>query len=469
MSPFADRTAYRWDPWIILAVALVVRLVLCAWAYDVFPPAADGSYYEVLARRMAQGAGYTWAWEDGSVTYAAHYPVGFPALVAGIYWVFGPSPFAVMAAQGSLGALAAFAIHRVVDAGVGARAARFAGWLVALHPGLILYTPAFMTEGLIASLLALALWAFMTARRRARRRWLAIVLLGILLGFSTLVRPQSIVLAPLLGALLAGPGFGRRLRGTLICLGVAMLPVLPWTLRNCQRMDRCALVSCNGGFNLLIGTDPDARGGWAPVKVPSACREVFQEASKDACFAREALHDIRRRPWAWLSLVPAKVSQTFDYAGAGPWYLHLSNPVAFPKNAKWVAAAVETAFERIVLLLAILGGQRRVVPKLPRVGRALGGVGMLFLLTPYASVALICLCALLWLAWRYQRLPTSIEPAVLGIVTCTALTHAVFFGAGRYSLVLFPLFCALAAGSSGPRAEPNKVAHVGKKLTGSCF
>ena len=47
-----------------------------------FPRSEDGHYYDVLARRLAAGQGYTWLWPDGAVTYAAHYPVGYPAMLA---------------------------------------------------------------------------------------------------------------------------------------------------------------------------------------------------------------------------------------------------------------------------------------------------------------------------------------------------------------------------------------------------
>src|SRR5256885_7855973 len=46
-------------------------------------------FYHAVATRIARGAGYTWAWPDGVVTYAAHYPVGYPALLGAAYAVFG--------------------------------------------------------------------------------------------------------------------------------------------------------------------------------------------------------------------------------------------------------------------------------------------------------------------------------------------------------------------------------------------
>ncbi|HEV3192233.1 MAG TPA: hypothetical protein VGY54_17095, partial [Polyangiaceae bacterium] len=84
-------TDRRRDAWVALAIGLSVRLAEVAWARGRFPPVEDGRYYDLLARRLATGAGYTWLWPDGAVTYAAHYPVGYPGILAAAYAAFGAS------------------------------------------------------------------------------------------------------------------------------------------------------------------------------------------------------------------------------------------------------------------------------------------------------------------------------------------------------------------------------------------
>ena len=70
----------RLDAWLALGVALLARFAVVAWASGRFPAADDGHYYDVLARRLVTGTGYTWLWPDGAVTFVGHYPVGYPAL-----------------------------------------------------------------------------------------------------------------------------------------------------------------------------------------------------------------------------------------------------------------------------------------------------------------------------------------------------------------------------------------------------
>jgi hypothetical protein len=422
--------------------------------------------------------------------------------VAAVYALAGSHPAGAMALNAVLGALAALAVHRLAARAGSRRAAALAGMLVAVHPGLVAYTPALMTEGITASLLACAAWAAAWARDRrvVGPSLLPFAVVGAVVGLATLVRPQSLLLAPAFAWIaesgtapgassgsLANPvsalgGFARtslaappdpqagslrpmrrRLAAVLIALSAALAVCAPWSARNCVRMGRCALVSVNAGWNLLIGADPEARGAWAPIKVPAACREVFDEAGKDACFAREARLFIAERPGKWLSLVPRKLAATFDYCGAAGWYLHASNPDAFSEGRKLALGAVETLYERLAVLLCIAWAARLPVGASGSAvdpGRAPGTfrrrtfvvlhltiavLGALAMLHVHAWIGHVALLALALLRGRGLLQGPLLAPAALAVLAATALTHAVFFGAGRYGLVAFPLLTGLAA------------------------
>lgn len=503
-APGSSRGAGGAAPWLrdglcVAALALFVRSCVVLWAAGRFPPIADGAYYHRIAERIAAGLGYTWLWPDGVVTYAAHYPVGYPGAIGGLYAVLGARPGAAMMLNAVLGALAALAVHRLAARAASRDGAVIAGLLVALHPGLVFYTAALMTEGVTAALLAVAAWAAAAARdaawpasgRRLRFVGALGLLLGLLLGAATMVRPQSILLAPVFGLLAFGGESGdgrvairsartgrvtlaarafRGLGGALLVTSITLLTCAPWTLRNCDRMGRCALVSVNGGWNLLIGADAGSTGAWAPIQVPGACLEVFDEAAKDACFEREARRFIAEQPAAWLALVPRKLAATFDYCGAAGWYLHESNGAAFGDRAKTALGVVETVYERAMVLLGLLwtaGDLRRFRSRAdgePR-GRGSRGLGIVRLL-----VALVGALSLFWLhAWvgyvalvigaclRPRELTRGpvLPAAAIAVLASCLLTHAVFFGAGRYALVTFPLLCGLAGvflgGSPGRR------------------
>jgi hypothetical protein len=221
-------------------------------------------------------------------------------------------------------------------------------------------------------------------------------------------------------------------------------------------MKRCALVSVNGGWNLLIGADAESTGAWSPIKVPAACREVYDEAAKDACFGREARRYIRDNPLDWLALAPRKLAATFDYAGAAGWYLHEANAEAFPDRAKVALGAIETVIERALLLLALIAAARPPPDPEPRARRlarfAIAALGAIFVVQLHAWVAYLAFVLTALLRGRaLARGPTLLGAAALTVLA-TAAVHAAFFGAGRYSLVAFPLLTGVAALAFAPRA-----------------
>lgn len=427
------------DALVVTAVAFVARLAVVAWAASRIPAAADGVYYDKVATRIAAGLGYTWLWPDGAVTYAAHYPVGYPAMVGLGYYVFGAHPVVAMLLNAVLGAAASLATFELVKA-ARPSSALWAGLAVALHPALAAYTPAIMTEGPTTALLVIA-------GACAVRRWR--IATGLAIGLAVLVRPQSLLFAPLLGALaVPAPSVARRLTGAAVVTALALAVCAPWTVRNCVRMEKCALVSVNGGWNLAIGTQTDS-GAWSEIQVPPECREVFQEAAKDDCFGAAARREIARRPGPWLARVPTKLHATFDYFGAAPWYLHDANKSAFSYDAKVRLGTVETIVSRL-LLVAALAGLLRTAPERRRgLVAAVVAVSVALCFTAQAWPAYLVLGLLALVRWRDSVLHAYAGAVLLG----TAATHAVFFGAGRYGLVVVPFVTALALAQPAPRAH----------------
>jgi hypothetical protein len=436
----------------VLGVALAARLAVVAWAHARFPAVEDGHYYDVLAGRLASGYGYTWAWPDGAVTYAAHYPVGYPAMLALAYALFGASAGVAMGLNAVVGSAAAWAAHRIVDGeGVARWRPLAAGLCVALHPALLAYTPAVMTEGVNAALLVVAAGLAVRARAASTtwaRTWPWVVGLGACLAVATLVRPQSVLLAPVLG-LLAAPlqaGVRERLVRAGAVTAVALACVAPWTARNCARMHRCALVSVNGGWNLLIGAQTSS-GRYEPMVVPPDCATVWDEGTKDVCFEQAARRDIAGAPLAWLARAPAKLGATLDYFGAAPWYLHASNPAAVDDAWKTRLAAIETVVCRLLLLGALLAAWRLPGPRrLARLAVALAGAAAAVTVHGWIGyVALVVAIALLG-GRALTRLPVVV-PATAGVVAATALVHAAFFGDGRYGLAVVPFVACMAFAS----------------------
>jgi 4-amino-4-deoxy-L-arabinose transferase-like glycosyltransferase len=445
------------DAWLVLAVALGVRLLVAAYAFQRFPPADDGAFYHVVAQRIARGDGYTWLWPDGVVTYAAHYPVGYPALLGLGYALFGAAPGVAMllnALIGGAGSLAVFQLARRVGS---RRRALVAGGLAALSPGLVLYTPALMTEANAGLLLAVAAaLAFGSTPRAVLPRLLLAA--SVLAGVAYL-RPQLLLLAPVLGFLAAQPGTFARLRAAALVTAACVALCLPWTLRNCRKMDACAFLSANGGWNLFIGSSPAGEGGFAPIErigVPEECKNVFGEAGKDRCFGNAGARRIAADPVAWFALIPSKLGQTFNYGTASAHYLSASNPTLVGDAQKIAIGALELLGQRLLVLAALFGLARTDGPR-PRARLVLSAIAAPFLFMPPA-----------WVAWVLAMVVGALlgrtllaRPAVcfaLATLVATALIHAVFFGAARYALVCLPALALLSAAAPARPLSPDPAA-----------
>ncbi|HSC87028.1 MAG TPA: hypothetical protein VLC09_07140 [Polyangiaceae bacterium] len=460
-SPTESATSPQWKTsWMWGGIALLVRGLVVLWAADRVAPSADGAFYHVVAERIARGLGYTWAWPDGAVTFAAHYPVGYPALLGGAYALAGATPAVAMVTNALLGAWGCVVVHRLTlqaaeeaQLGPWSRWAAHlgAGW-VAVSPTLVAYTAALMTESTVGVLIITAGWLGLLAERSVSRSarlagWLGC---GVVLGAATLVRPQSILLAPGLASLvlLKRPllrAWSSAVVAAALVSGVALLVCVPWTLRNCERMERCVFVSANGGWNILIGTFPEGNGSFVPIdaaRVPPECRTVFAEAEKDACFGRAGRERIARAPGAWLTLIPSKLRATFDHTAAASEYLMQAG--ALPDGPRLGLAGLEFVWQRLGLAAgawAVAYAAARVGPAAAgtplRKGLLAGSLALAFLLPSchWAWTALIVVGAL---SWSRQSGPAR---QALWAAAITWAVHAVFFGAGRYTL---PLLYAMA-------------------------
>jgi hypothetical protein len=202
----------------------------------------DGHYYDFAARRIAAGFGYSDDLVVGGHTVWhpwCHYPVGYSAFLAFFYALLGSSHAVAAVVDSLTGAALAVVTWLLAREGLSRWRARAAGLLVALHPGMILYAALVMTEPLAALLTLLAFWLAVRDSKPAR----GIVVAALVLGVAALVRPQALFCVPFL-ALLITPKPSVRALGVLVPVcALALLPILPWTARNCRVMDGCALVS----------------------------------------------------------------------------------------------------------------------------------------------------------------------------------------------------------------------------------
>jgi len=431
---------------LLFAIAAVPRLYVARfWAGE---PVWDGHYYDFGARRIAEGFGYSDDLAVGGVVEWhpwCHYPVGYSAFIGFFYRVFGEDARVVATVDALTGAGLAWVTWQLARCGLSERRSRIAGMIVALHPGLILYAALEMSEPLAALATLTAFWLAVRDTRPLR----GVVLASLVLGVSALVRPQALLCVPFVPLLVLTKRRTSLIAVALAC-AVALVPVLPWTARNCRVMDGCALVSTNAGWNLAIGAFPRATGRFETLHASDGCREVTGQVQQDRCWLEYGLAQIRAAPRHWLSLIPAKLGYTFDHESFAVEYLHEARPLAWPEARRALFRSVTSTAHRLLVVAAAFGlcaVARRGASSMVQGGLLVLVLGLTYLAcsgTPTFWPLVVCITLVPWLPLPGRASWPAALMLPVAFLATTVVTHAVFFGEDRYHLVVTPVFCILA-------------------------
>lgn len=163
---------------------------------------------------------------------------GYPVFLAAVGGLFGRGLAPILAVQAIVGAVTVIVVHRAALLIAGPRVAMAAALLLAFDPFSVVATGNVLTETVAQLLMALFVWAGVRAMRSSSpQAWL---LVGSALAVSTLVRPTTYYLTPLLLVLIAwlvrDRGIGV-LRTLLVFMAPTLLLVGGWQVRNAIVVD----------------------------------------------------------------------------------------------------------------------------------------------------------------------------------------------------------------------------------------
>lgn len=292
----------------VLALALIVRVI---WLSQVdTQPVTDFDWYYERALAILRGEGY-------SVNFVptAYWPVGYPAFLAALFKVVGPSVFAGKVANTVL-TLCVIALTWAIGRSQfeDAKVATVAGVILAIHPAMVAYSGILASEPLYTTLLLLGAWLGTKAVRAPFS--------GFAFGLATLVRPQAVVV-PVIVALAETAKklvpFKTWVLGLTLTFATLAIVLLPWTIRNYRQFGQLVFVSTNGGDNLWIGNNESATGGYQTPNAPGL-KPTMNEAQRDKAASRAALLAIKSDPARVVSLWPAKVRTTFLSGTDAPYW-----------------------------------------------------------------------------------------------------------------------------------------------------
>jgi 4-amino-4-deoxy-L-arabinose transferase-like glycosyltransferase len=256
----------------ILLTAMLARFVFAGWVvgFDAAPK-GDEIDYHAIAAHLSDGRGFVSVEEVPT----ARRPPAYPALLAALYTIKGPSPTAGRIAQVVLGvlvvALTGLLARRLFDP----TTARIAGLLAALNPFLVFISGYLLTENLYLIWILGALAVAPAPHALASASWRRTLAAAAMLGLATLSRPTGlpmfewvVVAFVLLGVL---PWRRRIVRAFVLAFAFALV-VTPWCARNARVVGGWVLTTHGGitfyqGNNEKVANVPQWRGGAAPLEV----------------------------------------------------------------------------------------------------------------------------------------------------------------------------------------------------------
>lgn len=365
-APAADGSGLRPLVWILLTGA-VVRVALWLWLADLPLYVHDERDYHALAVNLVRHGEFAFA--PGELTSLR--PPLYPALVAGVYGLFGVDNFAaVRLLQATLSLVTVVVAYQLGCAVASRRVALWLAGLCCFYPSLLGFNNLLLTETLFTFLLTL--FCLLTVRAWQRESLATAASAGAVLGLAALTRSVVWLFPPVLAVFLlfAWPGsLWRRLAaGLTVALGFAVV-ITPWAIRNTRLQETFVTVDVMGGRNFMMGNYQhtplyrswDAisltgeKAWWREVHAVYPPSERLTQGQVDKLALRQGLKFVRENPGLTFLRCVVKF---FDFWGlerelvAGAARGQFG---ALPKPALALLALVIFGSYALALLLGIFG------------------------------------------------------------------------------------------------------------------
>jgi 4-amino-4-deoxy-L-arabinose transferase-like glycosyltransferase len=384
-----------------IALGLAVRLVYVLATRHI-ALAGDEKEYDAEGLLIAHGHLFWTRLPYGILHAGAWKAPGYPAWVGFWYALLGHHPVAVRLVQIPVGVLTILLSWALARRLFGPRVAVAAAVVVALYPGVWQYEELLYPESLATPLTLAALILILTGPPTRRRA----VLSGLVVGVSLLIRPSGeFVLLAALVAWWVASGWRRGVALTALAAAVAILVVVPWTVRNAIVMHGFIPISMQdaaayGTFNAQAANDPVLPYAWRDD--PPSTQALFDPAHplSDVTLRSKLIHVAV----SYVEAHPLSLAKAFFWNG-------LSRLWDIRRRSR---SLLEVPFE----------GRDRTVSDL--------GLDIYDLLLPLALVGL-------WRARRRRALVFGVVALALG----ASITFTVD-GGTRYRVPLEPLIAVLA-------------------------
>ncbi|MCX6388353.1 MAG: glycosyltransferase family 39 protein [Solirubrobacterales bacterium] len=363
----------------------------------------DAFFYHSVAAMAADGKGFSTL--DGRPF--GQWPPGYPFLLSLLYRFTGSNPLAGEFLNATLGAAAVPLIYAIAEKSFGKIEARFCAIAMAIMPAQIFFTDVLMSEPFFVIILLTMLWILASREPTIQTAAMA----GVVMGIATLTRGEGpiLLLMPLAAWL---PRIPRRQLAERIAvvLGVAVLCVLPWTMRNYSTFHRFIPVSTNFGSTFWSGHNATATGkqSYPPPSLtaqagPSSGR--FYQIDQSKLLQKDAMNWIKAHPLQDLALIPWRMLGIAEGDGGSIYYwVNKTGNGKKPLNHEWAERLGTIADMGWFVLLTLFGSALAVF------GRSVFRNSVLRAAIAYIAFSFLLYSVVLYGQFRYH---VPMEPLMM--------------------------------------------------------
>lgn len=396
--------------WLLFGLLMGAVMLLI---FHPIPQRGDSEIYAAIASHLLSGKGFT----ENGINPTAQVPPLYPMIIAGAMKLMNTHyvlliHFVQFAMLGGVAALVFFLARRFL--GVSRFWAGFAGALVLVWPYFLLYAALVLTEVPFTLLFIGAIAALFVFLEK--KKWSALVLSGVLLGATLLMRPV-VIFFPfwLVGAVLIRRGWRTRqhVLGCIILIALFFAMQLPWFIRNNQVLGS-PLPTTNIGIVVWKGL---TISDWKILQGGALEHAQTGESERNRRYLQAAADLIKNRPLEAITPL-ARKALLFWNPGAGGSY------AVYAREAR--------GFGTIALFLYRVGFF---------VILALGAIGLLF---------------------RRDRFAWILFAAILYFW----ILHSLLYPYPRYTLPLMPIVFLFAARALGGFLHSPRRAITAERVSG---
>jgi hypothetical protein len=303
--------------------ALLIRSAFLACNYSTLtqtPTATDSFGYFERAVNLTQYHTYTFPEKDNEVAF---WTPGYPFFMFVLFKIAGIKIGVVLIVQMLIGSGTLTLLYLLIKQNINQSWDKYIRIFLLLVPDFILYDFQLLTQCLFNAFLLIVFYLLQTAKWK---NYKYAILTGFALGYAILIKSVATFVIPLFLFYLFF--YERKYwKQGLFLVVVAILSVLPWSVRNYTFLGKFVWVHTNTQWNFYLGNhvqSTGAYGGKTSYLYDHTFLEGYNELEREKICKARAWEFIQKHPFQMIENNLLKLSRTFSPRGAWALY-HIGN------------------------------------------------------------------------------------------------------------------------------------------------